>query len=86
MFAGKLQEQRVWEAQSGRLGNRKCGKPEVADSEQCVLAVDSSTCQETNFECSWLSSLLLEMSYVLSAASAFSGETKKSHLFLADRK
>jgi hypothetical protein len=52
MFAGKLQEQRVWEAQSGRLRNRKCGKPGVADSEQSILAVDYSTCQETNFECS----------------------------------
>lgn len=58
----------------------------MADSEQSVLAVDFSTCQETNFECSWPSTLLLEMSYVLSDASAFSGETKKSHLFLADRK
>lgn len=87
VFAGKPQEQRVWEAQSGRLGNRKCGKPKVADSEQCILAVDSSTCQETNFECSWPSTLLLEMSYVLYDASTFSGETKiKSFVVSCRRK
>jgi propanediol utilization protein len=48
----------------------------VADSEECNLAFDSSTCQKTNFECSWPSTVLLGMSHVLSSTLTFSGETK----------